>query len=382
MLTQGENNVRKIPDYKSIIRFDETIKSIILGENKHDIQLKYYPLFLWWIITGIIPMRASEFCELKYDCNFIDKERYWIKVSRNKVKQTSTDNQIVRVDVQETNKFIYSFIERYKSMLKSEHKSEYLISWKAYNYFCPNSFAISKLKTNSEVMKTSSIRNLFKDFYRENINDEKVIPLKPGDSRHIAFCNLMLQGHNPIAIARFGGHTRLQSQTHYYEHLDTYAESYVFAMAEKIQLSQMFKRSSGNWDANRRARVFSTYSPAEIKQFLEIEKGYCIIKTKGCKDFSVCEDSCWACSYHVIDLENRIDAQIELQQRSDKLGEVMREQIQLLKAISKSIFIDFETEKCSFNGNARLCSTAEQIGTTIAKKIEIDSKLLNFMMED
>ena len=60
----------------------------------------------------------------------------------------------------------------------------------------------------------------------------------------------------------------------------------------------------------------------------------------------------------------------------------MREQIQLLKAISKSIFIDFETEKCSFNGNARLCSTAEQIGTTIAKKIEIDSKLLNFMMED
>jgi len=380
-LPYPDDKVRKIPNYKSILKFDEVIKSITLGEGDKHIKLKYYPLFLWWIITGVIPMRASEFLELEYNCCFIDKERYWIKIPRSKIKQTIA-NRIERVDTLEINEFTYTFIERYKCMLGSEFKSYFLLSWKAYNFFCPNSQCALTAKRNPEIMGLGSISLLFKDFYKQIIKDEKVIPLKPSDSRHIAFCNLMLQGHNPIAIARFGGHTRLHSQTHYYEHLDTYAESYVFAMAEKLQLSQLFKNNLEKRDIYRRARTLSTYLPSELEEFLKIEKGYCTVKPKGCEDFSGCEESCWDCGYHVPDFEKYKGAEIELQQRSDKLREVIHEQLQLLQSISRSIFVDYDTERCSFSDNSRLTSTAEQLGTTMAKKIIIDSKLLEFVMED
>lgn len=376
---------RKLPNYKSILTFDHIINEIILKNNVEKETLKYYPLFLWWKITSIIPMRPSEFLELEFNCCWKDENgRYWIKIPRNKVKQNSSISQIEKADVLETTQDIYDFISHYKSLLKPDLCSSYLISWKAYNQFTSIPSTSFILKKNPEIMRLGSICLLFEDFYKTQIADDNIIPLKPGDSRHLAFCNMILQGFNPIAIARMGGHTHLISQTHYYEHLDTYAESYIFTMSDKLRIINHLKtkNASGKYEAIKRSRLLGTYTASEIDSFLEIEKGYCTIKQMGCEEFSNCVVNCWSCAYHILDTTRYPEVQKELHATSDKLGHVIKEQVDLLKSIGKNMFYDFATEKSSFGGNIRIKATAEQLQSIMAQKIVLDSKLLDYLVED
>lgn|GEM_PF-1366909 len=384
-LSWDTGGIRKLPDYKSILTFDHVITEIILEKKNEEEILKYFPLFLWWTITSIIPMRPSEFLELEFNCCWKDEnERYWLKIPRTKIKQTSIINQIKKVDVLETTQNIYDFIIHYKSLLKPDFQSPYLISWRAYNQFCFNCNENLRKKNNPEIMLLSSIRLLMDDFYKTKIADKEIIPLKPGDSRHIAFCNMILQGFNPISIARMGGHKKLISQTHYYEHLDTYAESYIFTMSDKLRILNHLKtrNASGKYEAIKRSRLLSTYTPSEIGSFLEIEKGYCTIKQNGCDDFSNCVTDCWSCAYHILDTTRYPEAQKELHTKSDQLGYVIREQLNLLKNIAKKMFYDLSTEKTSFGGNSRIKATSEQLQTIMAQKIVLDSKLLDYLVKD
>lgn len=49
--------------------------------------------------------------------------------------------------------------------------------------------------------------------------------IRPNDTRHFAFLNLMLQGYHPSEIARLGGHKNVYSQYAYHNHLEYWADS-------------------------------------------------------------------------------------------------------------------------------------------------------------
>lgn len=380
----SNSNVRKLPNYKSILTFDYIINKTILERQNNDL-LKYYPLFLWWKITSIIPLRPSEFLEIEFDCCWKDvKDRYWIKIPREKIKETTAKRRIERVDILETTSDIYGFIEEYKSLLKPEFRSHYLISWKAFNSFCVTPDNNLNNKLDQEIMCLSSISHLFNNFYKCKITDTDIVPLKPGDSRHLAFCNMILQGFNPIAIARIGGHVNLESQLHYYNHLETYAESYVYTMSRKLKIENHLntRNASGKYDAIKRTGLLCTYSLDQIRGFLEIEKGYCTIKSKDCNDFFNCVTECWSCLYHILDVDRYPEVQKELHEKSDNLTKIIKEQIDLLKNISKNMFIDLAIEKSSVGKNSKIKSTAEQLQNLMAQKIVIDSKLLDYVKEE
>ena len=407
--SEGSGNARKIPDYRSILVFNHAINQAIWNNakakpknkklkvkrlknkkfknNKNiNTRLKYYPLYLWWRITSIIPLRPSEFLELDYNCCYKDSNgRYWIKLPRNKIKKEFANQKIEIVDALETTEDIYNIIEEYKSLLRPEFKSKYLISWKAYNYCSEFSgIGLSKVK-NPEIMFIETIHYLMQGFYKTMINERDIIPLKPGDSRHLAFCNLMLQGVNPITIARMGGHKRLESQFHYSQHLDTYAESYVFTMADKLKLMSHLKtrNASGKYESLKRSKLLVTYSREELGNLLEIQKGYCQVIKKDDEnaDFSKCQKDCWFCHNHMLDTKRYPEAIKELSGKSDRLGVIIKEQIALLTSISKNMFIDYSTEECSFEGKSRLASTAAQMQSIMKDKIIIDSKLLDYIKE-
>jgi len=60
---------------------------------------------------------------------------------------------------------------------------------------------------------------------------------KLGDTRHIAFCGMMLQGFNPYTIMELGGHTKLISQLHYTNHMDVFVESSIQQLSESLTIS-------------------------------------------------------------------------------------------------------------------------------------------------
>lgn len=214
----NKNGIRELPDYKSILIFDKAIHDFISSEAP-DYKLKYYPLFLWWKITGIIPLRPKEFRLLSQSCCYKDNNnRYWIKVPRTKLHKNNKVAEVEIVNVLETTESIYNFINEYIRIMKPYQRGKFLISYKAYNSFIEPNYrdAAFKNKRNVEQMELSQVKMLFDKFYDEIVkpryNYMNMTPLKPGDTRHLAFCNMMFQGLNPLTIARIGGHTDLKSQ--------------------------------------------------------------------------------------------------------------------------------------------------------------------------
>lgn len=63
------NKNRELPNYEVIVDFHYFMKEFEKSGTSYEKE-KFYPVILWWKITGLIPMRPKDFCLLKYDCIF------------------------------------------------------------------------------------------------------------------------------------------------------------------------------------------------------------------------------------------------------------------------------------------------------------------------
>lgn len=248
----GEN-VREIPDYKSIILFDYIINDVMTKEMQN--REKYYPLYLWWSITTIIPLRPAEFVKMKKDCCYFDEKikEYYIKVPREKQSPNPLSKRrvIPIVDTLKITKKMYDLIEDYKNICKiNRSQSEYLLNLEVYARFTSyEQYSYTRSK-NKDRMGYEKLKKLLDTFYDEIVskeykykivdtgksdNDDTIVKLKLGDSRHLAFLSMLLQGFNPITIAEIGGHESLSSQLHYVAHIDEFSDAHTLMLIKKIR---------------------------------------------------------------------------------------------------------------------------------------------------
>ena len=59
---------RNLAQFDSYFLFHDILTDYWNSELDRDERLFYYPLYLWWQITGVIPLRPREFILTKRDC--------------------------------------------------------------------------------------------------------------------------------------------------------------------------------------------------------------------------------------------------------------------------------------------------------------------------
>lgn len=227
---------RTIPSSKDTLKFSLIIEDYFRKKLSTKQYLKYYPIHLWWNLTNIIPLRISEFCLIRQDCiNKIDEE-YFITLPRSK----NLFNRKLRWDQ------LWIPTELAESILEYKEKTTDLgVSKTLLHYFSTKS---SPTKQCSEeelnIFLYNNFSNLLDTFYSEVIKDEygfsiiednesfvssqekfMIRRVRPNDTRHFAFLNLMLQGYDPPEIARLGGHKSIYSQYSYHQHLEYWVDS-------------------------------------------------------------------------------------------------------------------------------------------------------------
>ena len=179
-----------------------------------------------------------------------DEDRYWMIVPRRK-NLSSRPGKLAVTDTIQVNREVFELIEDYKRLtLAYATESSYLISYKAYRKYV-------KLKSKEitrEKIGASQFINMIDRFYDEIVTAKygDLERIKPGDTRHFAFCNMMLQGFNMLTIARMGGHSQLETQLHYHKHLDHFAQSFVHHAAQMLRMKRVNLWRS-NWDVATQA---------------------------------------------------------------------------------------------------------------------------------
>ena len=110
---------RKIPPVSSMIAFSEILEDFFMNANEEE-KIKYYPVYLWWKITSIIPLRPNEFIKIKKDCIEVDNDKYFLKLPRSKEEPNPLSKKIVvpTCDKIEINKELSDLISGYISLSK------------------------------------------------------------------------------------------------------------------------------------------------------------------------------------------------------------------------------------------------------------------------
>lgn len=252
----GELNVksqaRQLPTSKDILLFANYLHVFFSDKDiNKEIKLYYMPILIWWKITSVIPMRPSEFArKLKRDSLIKEGENYYLRIDRIKKKASPKLKLLPVLNRVKITKEIYDLISDYITKTDKYGDSETLVSYEAivelrykiltlYPEMEISWNAFNEMKKINRAIFTNKIfYDMLVDFYNSvivSIYKDTYIKerLKPGDTRHIAFTSLMLQGYSPVEIAIIGGHRTLQALDNYTCSVNSYIDTEVVSIIKK-----------------------------------------------------------------------------------------------------------------------------------------------------
>lgn len=234
---------REIPDYISILKYDCLIRDFIDTGNI-DLRIKYYPILIWWMISTIIPLRPSEFVLLKRNCIYKEKDKCYIHIERVKSRADRKKHTIPIMTEFQIPETLFEFIGDFIDYANEIDSSGYLVSDSFYKRY------LQKVKKrNKDKITLNKFNNLFKMFEKEVVKDiyhyeivalgtvekdRQIEKIRLGDTRHLAFMNMLMQGLNPLYIQRIGGHYTLEEQLSYCNHLDTFTSAKTYVLSKML----------------------------------------------------------------------------------------------------------------------------------------------------
>lgn len=401
---EENRNARQLPPYNSILRFDAIINDLndLYGYTVEE-RRKYFPLIIFWKLTCIIPIRPTEFLKLKKTSFYNDNGLYFIEIERIKrpPNPLSKRRKIPLETKLELDQKTYDLIQEYICLTKN-NKTEYLLSVEEQSKYFRNSH-LNKDDYTLERLNKDMFNTLLNSFYKEiieakesikvvNFNDDitennkdnVMVKIRMGDTRHLAFCSMLLQGLNPLTIARIGGHESIESQLHYHQHLDTFIDANTHTLSRTLS-KRIVDFMRGNTD-----HVGEMFSFRELKL-----KGYSLYKAKGisprkidiyncyseCFPFECGCYSCINCNYSEIDYENQSYNKIGaiLQSELNKTEKDLKVKISLLSQYYQTSFKDdsINISKLLFNNKTQedFIRLSSQIETVKNNKALIEAHL-------
>ncbi|MFJ6267665.1 site-specific integrase [Lysinibacillus xylanilyticus] len=281
---------RQLPSGKDVLKFDYCINRYFKSGINSPSRLYFCPILIWWKITNIIPMRISEFCNIKRKCISEKNGGYYITLPRH--KKPVSKRRIQVVDTLEISKDIFDLIDKYIKLTNKFGESKTLASFRAYKmlysilgYYKNGS---GKNKINLNYFNRLNFASLLKRFYKEVVYEEynKTVQreIKPNDTRHFAFCSLLMQGYSPIEIARLGGHTTVEAQYHYSNHTEFYIDFEVKKLIDGYmkkdgELRGAFEGQEVSYDdIEKKSLQFPNNNTR-----LPMDVGYCIDELQRCE---------------------------------------------------------------------------------------------------
>lgn len=320
-----DDNRRNLSDFQSIMLFDRIIddfwKRINNNSNKK-LKESYFPLYLWWKITNIIPLRLNEFCVTPYDCIeessdgklYISLRRTTLKGNRKKQRRyisykLDEDYKIYKYII---SKEIADLIKEYQEITK-ECRIDYnrLI---CYVSFIKGALSFGdKLDSNSPLLgrnfSRESLRSLRDRFLTEIVqneynyeilksdkfieertvgiedNETVIVEFKPlkdnqistfrlGDIRHYAMINLVMSDVSPILIRELVDHEDINTSFHYFGNTSELVKCMSYIKYKEI-CKKEYDRIGKNKDNITIERVLNQLKYSES---IEVDNGRCISK--------------------------------------------------------------------------------------------------------
>ena len=224
-------NQRELADFDSYFEFDDIIKDYWNSDKSPEDRFFYYPLYIWWVLTAVIPLRPREFLLTERDCIYKDNDdRYNLKLRRNQLKGGTNGELSYKI----SDAYLTQPIPIPDYLGKTIE--EYINETDKYEHTDIDTLFVTdphyrkwgqRKHSDSRFLTYMNMNTILKYFYKEIIHEKygytirydneevdhenkEIRYIHLGDTRHIAFINLMQEGATPVTAMLLGGHTNIE----------------------------------------------------------------------------------------------------------------------------------------------------------------------------
>lgn len=346
-----KNKQRSLAEYQSYFMFEDIITSFWVNASQDEKDL-FYPIYLWWKISMIIPIRVTEFSVIPKKCLENKNGKHYLTIRRSAIKGRVDFAKRYKLETDykkypyEITSDIAKIIEEYQSRTKlyGEAEIDSLFSDKMFVEMKTRLIKGSKFLPPYPHMRESHFTMALDYFFTEvierqfgyflkmksdmdttDIHGEKyalkireIVRLNLGDTRHIALQNLLLNGCNLLMAKEISGHYTVDMIFHYAGNMKNLVKSKAYSL---------YKRSIKHENATNFVNAID-YSEFVLninksEKWIEVDFGKCYSKkfieendTQDCCDVG---GECSICIYSeeniktdesLISLENEFEEKI------------------------------------------------------------------------
>lgn len=237
---------RELSTFQSYFLFNDKLDDYWKQPLSEKERLFYYPMYLWWKITTILPLRPKEFLLTPRDCfkdkanpNKVTFRRTKLKKHKRKISYNIYDDyELYSYDVGDE---VSDQIRKYISLTENpkEHEIDTLfriethysylgqrihsnsIFYSFYNmYYCIDTFYSAVLHMEYEI--NTVVRS--SDQERIGLAYNEIEYINMGDTRHLALINIIASGGTPTLSMKLAGHLNIDISSHYFSNISTLIE--------------------------------------------------------------------------------------------------------------------------------------------------------------
>lgn len=248
---------RQLAQFQSYFLFNDILTDYWAGAISDEERLFYYPLYLWWHITAIIPLRPREFLLTQRDCLSEKKGKYYLTLRRNnlKGKEKAVTHKISEDYYQTTYEIPQKLALSIQTYL---NLTEAFASTQLDTLFVTDPhYRRWERQTgiNNRFLTYTNLNTILKHFFNEVISQQlgyhvyhieaphrleenEINFIRIGDTRHIAMINLIAEGSNPVTAMLLAGHDNITTSSHYFSNLSQFIECRSYQVYRKLMSSQ------------------------------------------------------------------------------------------------------------------------------------------------
>lgn len=210
---------RKLSEFRDYLRFDKELDGFWLAADAGQ-KVHYFPVYFWWKLTAVLPLRPTEFLLTPEDCLRQDGNGWVLSVRRTRNKKAQGKRSYRVEDDYEICEYsipvdLAQEIRGYQAAVRPYRKPE-------------NSALLLPGNLSTSWHLTYQQLHARLDRLIEKELGDSSLEVNPGDTRHLAMINLILSGGSPTVCKELAGHEDIDISSHYYANISSVIEASVY----------------------------------------------------------------------------------------------------------------------------------------------------------
>jgi hypothetical protein len=275
----GKGRQRILSDFNTYLRFNDIIADYWQSAGK-DEKLFYFPLYFWWSLAAILPLRVTELLLTPRECLEERDGKFIITVRRSKLKgsgrkiayRIAEDYELCKYEI--TIGMGYE-LQRYLDVTDNMAATQLDTLFRIEPHY---TYLSAAMELSLGYYTYENLNTCMRSFFKEIIvpSGAEINPIKLGDTRHIAMINLIISGGSPVICRELANHADINISSHYYANISN--------LVECVTLERLRKRKGSEAVIAGKQK----YSLSTTKGLQRVIGGFCESETYQNRDISEC----------------------------------------------------------------------------------------------